>query len=388
MDFDSKLKFVPVRNDQRIALLDVLRGIALLGVLLANLHSFANPRVTGVQEIFSVAGDILINTKFLSVLTILFGAGFYYQWKRLQGSSRDFRMFFSRRMVLLFLIGSIHAHLLWFGDILRIYALCGLLLLVVPMGNSKKILTWALIFAIPLTAIAFIAQQFTPYLTSNYPSPEEMEHAFRNGGYLDILRMNWAIDPIRHFQRDSVLTLVSCFGKILLGVWMASIGFFDNPANFRNLTRNWIAWGATIGILSSAAFTALGKGYFELDSPWLLWIPVALAGGLLLHALLYVSIFARWVGNGSGWIFRGLSAVGKMSLTNYLMQTVVSIFLFYGIGLGWGGKVDYVTMLGIGLVIFVCQALLSNWWLQCFSMGPVERLWRTLSYPRREHNPQ
>lgn len=389
MVFNTKLKFVPVRNDQRIPLLDVLRGIALLGVLLANLHSFAYPRLNGIQEILNVlVSDILINTKFLSVLAILFGAGFYYQWRRLQGRSRDFKMYFAKRMGWLFIIGSIHAHLLWFGDILRIYALCGLLLLLISIGNSKKILRWSLIFAIPLTSLAFIAQQFTPYLTSDYPTSEQIEWAFRNGGYLDIIRMNWAIDPIRHFQRDSILTLVSSFGKVLLGVWMASKGIFDHPANFGNLTRHWIAWGATIGLLSSAAFTALGKGFFELNSPWLLWVPFALAGGLLLHALLYVAIAARWVGDGSSWIARGLSAVGKMSLTNYLMQTVICIFLFYGIGLGWGSKIDYITMLGIGIVIFGGQVLLSICWLRYFKMGPVERLWRILSYPRHNQNLQ
>lgn len=282
-------------------------------------------------------------------------------------------------MIWLFVIGSLHAHLFWFGDILRIYALCGLLLLLFPIHKGKTTLRWAIALAVPITAIAFIAQQLTPYLTSDYPSGEQMERAFKEGTYWEIVKMNWAIDPIRHFQKDSILTLMSTLGKVLLGVWLAQKGFFTNAANFRTMRRKWLIWGSTLGLGSSLAFLAIHKGLLDMESPWLLWVPFVVAGGLLLHALMYLSLFSWLFEKWQGKVIVLLAAVGRMSLTNYLAQTVLGMLMFYGIGLGFWGKVSYLTMILIGLAFFVLQIVGSRFWLRRFEIGPIEKTWRKLS---------
>lgn len=371
----------PVTSSERIHFLDALRGFALLGVLLANLPAFVHPESTGIHQWVGPIADILISTKFITLLSILFGAGFYYQWKRLREIRTDFRPYYLKRMFLLFLIGSAHAHLLWFGDILRIYAISGALLLFFPLEKEKIILRWGIILTVPLTALAFIVQGITPYFTDDYPNGEAVANAFINGTYREVLAMNWAIDPLRHFLKDSVLTLITTLGKMLLGVWLAHRGFFVHPSSLIQPQKFWLWAGLIMGIPSSITYWALTAGHFEIDSPVLLWVPFVVAGGLVLHALLYLTLFVRWFSRfESSRLSQLLQSTGRMSLTNYLLQTVAGMGIFYGIGLGLSGTMNHTGMLVYGFVFFVLQMLVSEWWLKHRKMGPVEWVWRKLAY--------
>lgn len=375
---------IPVPPSERIFLLDAVRGFALFGVLLANLSSFSFPEAVGAQRVISTVGDILISTKFLTLFSILFGAGFYYQWERLRKKG-DFRKFFLKRMFWLFVIGSIHAHFLWFGDILRIYALCGMLMLFFPLQNSKAILVWAIILMVPLTAIAFIGQSLTPYLTQDYPDGEAIKQAFTQGSYIDVMAINWAIDPIRHFYKDSILTLTTTLGKVLFGAWLAHKGFFSHPLANPKMLKNWILAGLFFGLPCSIAYWALSNGHLEIDSPALLWIPFVVAGGLVLHSLLYLSFFVYWYERAvRSKLSQLLEHTGRMSLTNYLSQTLVGILVFYGIGLGLGGAMSPSALYVFGTIFFIVQMLFSDWWVRHVGTGPVEGLWRRLTYPRRK----
>jgi uncharacterized protein len=375
----------PVTLSERIHLLDALRGFALFGVLLANLPAFVQPETTGIDQWTGAVSEILISTKFITLLSMLFGAGFYYQWKRLREQRTDFRSFYLKRMFWLFLIGSVHAHLLWFGDILRIYALSGALLLLFPLENDKIILRWSMVLVVPLTAIAFIAQGLTPYFSDNYPNGEEVARAFISGSYREVLAMNWAIDPIRHFLKDSVLTLTTTLGKMLLGVWLAHRGFFVNPSSLIRTQKFWIWGGLVLGLPSSITYWALRTGYFEIDSPLLLWVPFVVAGGLVLHAILYLTLFVRWFNRfQASRLATLLQNTGRMSLTNYLLQTVAGMGIFYGIGLGLSGTVNHTGMLVYGLVFFALQMRMSDWWLKHRRMGPVEWIWRKLAYRKQK----
>jgi uncharacterized protein len=371
----------PTTQTDRMPLLDALRGFALLGVLLANLNSFAQSVKTEMGEPVESIAHILIDTKFITLLTVLFGAGFYYQWKKAADAGIAFRSFYGRRMFWLFVIGSVHAHLFWYGDILRVYAMTGALLLLFPINNNKAMLRWAIIFTIPLTAIAFIAQQATPYFTDDYPTWDKISNTIMQGSYRGVLSMNWAIDPIRHFLKDSVLTLVASLGKALLGVWLAQNNFFMGEVNELKVTRVWLWSGLIFGVPSSITLWALQSGRFEIDSPFMLWIPFVVAGGLVLHALFYLAAFMKWFQRNRNFVIaRLLIATGRMTLTNYLIQTIIGIGIFYGMGFGLAGKLGYTIVVLFGLVFFALQMTLSAWWLSRFKAGPVEWLWRRLTY--------
>ncbi len=370
----------PVSYPERILLLDALRGFALFGVLLANLSSFGFPIMDGAQQSVATVADVLISTKFLTLFSILFGAGFYYHWQRIH-ENQNFKGFYLKRMFWLFVLGSIHAHLLWFGDILRIYALSGALLLLFPLQNSKKTLLWSIILMVPVTALAFIAQSVTPYLTGDYPSGEAMHYAFTQGSYREVLAMNWAIDPLRHFYKDSILSLTTTLGKMLLGVWLAKRGFFTNPVSMTRHQQRWVWGGLLVGLPSSVAYWALSSGQLEINSPALLWVPFVIAGGMVLHSLLYLSLFAGWFQRfQTSGLSRLLQSTGQMSLTNYLAQTVMGVAVFFGAGIGLAGKMTATELYAFGLSFFLLQMLASNWWLHRMAMGPVEWLWRQLTY--------
>jgi uncharacterized protein len=138
-----------------------------------------------------------------------------------------------------------------------------------------------------------------------------------------------------------------------------------------------------LGLPSSTAYWAVKTGHLNLDSLWLAWLPFAVAGGMILHSLFYISAFVQAFGRPRmfSWL-RTFVPVGKMALTNYLLQTVVGLLLFYGYlpGLRLFGQVGSAALLLLGLIIFASQVVFSHWWLQSHAQGPVEWLWRKLTY--------
>ncbi|QHT66807.1 DUF418 domain-containing protein [Rhodocytophaga rosea] len=193
---------------------------------------------------------------------------------------------------------------------------------------------------------------------------------------------NFTIDPFVNFIQDSPITLVSCFGKILLGFWLGQIDFFAHPQRFNRMMNWWIWLGSTIGIASSVGFWAITTGQLELElsSAWLIFI---IAGGLVFQSLLYISLFVKlFQVPRLQRLFMIFAPVGKMTLTNYLMQTIFCLLIFYywTHGTALFGKITITETYLIAIAIYVVQVLYSNLWLQYFSHGPVEWLWWKLAY--------
>jgi uncharacterized protein len=386
--------FQPVSGTERNHLLDALRGFASFGIILVNIWGFADygwlpPEqhqalpTYAADRLVDALINILVDTKFITIFSILFGTGFAILQQRASAAGIPFPKHFTKRMLLLLLIACLHAYLLWFGDIIRYYALSGLLLLLFAGSSTKRILRWAIIFCVPLTAVAFILQSMLGTSTPGYPGLEEIRQAFINGGYNDAFVMNWRIDPFHNFLQDSPVTIVSVFGKILLGYWLGRIAFFEFPGSFVAMRRKWLLWGLVLGIPSSIAFWALKKGYFSIDSYAMLWVPFVVAAGLILHSLIYVALFIslfeqdRWK-----TLFTPFIYVGRMALSNYILQTLICIVIFYGWFPGFHLRgYGALTLFFISIFVFVLQVLISRWWLTKKQSGPVEWIWKRLSYP-------
>jgi uncharacterized protein len=376
----------------RIEMVDALRGLALLGIILANVpyapdlsEIYNNTRyIIGsqwVDDILQVVTSIFIDKKFITIFSILFGFGFSVQLNKIQGSQRDFSNYFTRRMLLLLIIGCIHGYLLWFGDITRDYAICGLFLLLVYKWPLRRILWLALILAIPTTTIVYLLNAALNLQQYSY-DVSIVKELYIADNYLRYLQINATIDPLVNFLQDSPLTLVFCSGQILLGFWLGQTGFFSNPGLFRNRIRMWILFGSTLGVLGSVGFWAITNGKIELEgaSVGLLFLVV---GGLVLQSLFYIALFVKLY-TYPKW--RQLLAifvpVGKMALTNYLMQTVFCLLIFFHWphGLSLYGKTTLTETYLIALGIFGMQTFYSHWWFRHFTQGPVEMLWRKLAY--------
>ena len=374
----------PLETRKRFEQVDALRGLALFGILLANVPFAENIRtntLTGqIDSTLSFLFHLLIEKKFITIFSILFGFGFYIQMRKAEDTGINFRTYYFKRMLILFLIGCIHAYLFWFGDIIRDYALCGIFLLFVYKWSLKKILITGIVFSVFLTATVFIANSVSGPQYS-YDTSIVGDHPLTNS-YSKYLWINARIDPFVNFLHDSPITLVFCFGNMLLGYWMAKAGFFQQPGKFKMARKKIIVIGGLMGISASYTFWLVTSGKLEL-TPALLWLPYAIVAGMVLQSLFYISAFVSLF--QFQWWKKVLSVfipVGKMSLTNYLLQTLFYLLLFFHWthGLQLFGKINMTETYLIAMLFFGTQVVFSKTWLNYHDQGPIEAVWKNLSY--------
>jgi len=374
--------FQPVRKQDRIEVVDALRGLALLGILLANVP-YQEPAtgLTKLDSILQMLTHLLIDKKFITIFSILFGFGFYIQLKRAEEQGIAFRAYYLRRMFILLLIGCLHGYLLWYGDITRDYAICGMFLLLVYKWPAKRILIIAIIVAVFGTGLVFILNGVLGLPDYNYDTSIIKLHPITSS-YLHYLQINARVDPFVNFINDSPITLVFCFGNMLLGFWMAKSGFFENYTALARTRKFLMLAGATIGIVCSYLFVQVTSGKLEL-TPSLLWLPFVIVAGMLLQSQFYISLFIQLF-NRDTWrkFLQVFSPVGKMALTNYLLQTFFYLLVFFHWtnGLKLFARVSLFETYLLAISFFFLQVLFSRWWMKSHEQGPLESLWKKLSY--------
>jgi len=374
----------PVEKQNRIEVVDALRGLALLGILLANVP-YAENTYPGSDRTLNFLFHILIDKKFTTIFSILFGFGFFIQLKRAEEAGINFTSHYFKRMLILLVIGCIHAYLFWFGDIIRNYAICGMALLIVYKWSSKKILITGIIFSVFLTATTFIANSAIG-IQYSYDTSIVKDHPLADS-YLRYLWINARIDPFVNFIQDSPITMVFCFGNMLLGFWMARSGFFQQLSKFSSLRKKLIIIGLLSGLTASYAFWLVTNGKLELTFT-LLWLPYLIVAGMLLQSLFYISAFMSLY--QTGWAKKALSIfafVGKMSLTNYLLQTVFCLLVFFHWTNGFKlfGKITLTQTYLFAILFFAIQIMISRLWLKYKDQGPIEATWKNLSYKSSNH---
>lgn len=379
----------PVTTAERYAALDVIRGLALLGVLLVNLHS--NFRVSLAEHILTfhaspgwidratdVAIAALLEFKAFSLFSLLFGAGMAIFADRAAQHDVNPNRFLVRRFLVLLALGLGHLYLIWNGDILTLYALCGLLLLpFLQLPAAALVATGVAAFVIPYVI---------PWGLGG-PSEETMRElgaeagqVYATGGFQDVLEFHWR-ETHRFILPLVVGVLPRTLGLMALGAAAWRAGLFQNPNEHRRLLWTVALIGSTIGgtatllaVLASSTGqpTGVPPGLVEAFSS----APLALAyaAGLVL-ALESPSVIRAAA---------PFAAVGQMALTNYLIQSVVLSLLFYGYGLGLHGRLGSAAAAGVGLIVYAGQMVCSRVWLQRARFGPVEWLWRSLTYGRSQ----
>lgn len=392
--------FEPVERANRVAILDVLRGFALCGILLANILSFTGyfylPEEQQASLPFASTDPIVawfihffIEGKFYSIFSLLFGMGFALQLTRAGEKGAVFWRYFLRRLAILFLIGLAHLLLLWTGDILVAYALTGCVLLLWKDKSNKILLGWALVLLLlpvvqygVVLALGGKLHPGTPFsiagaVVSSYLRIDEAggSQTLLEGGYRSMLKAN----ATGAFYRFSDLLYSGRFFNILamflLGFYAGRQQLFRNPEAHRSLLWRLTVWGAGIGIPANLVLAWLmerGSDY----PPSLLGLAqyVVYALGVAPLSLCYVALLAlSWQGRP-----HLLAPLGRMALTNYLVQTLLCVLLFNGIGLR--GDTGPTVALAIVVIILLLQMVYSKWWLRYFRFGPVEWLWRTLTY--------
>jgi uncharacterized protein len=376
------MEFSPIDNRSRIEAVDALRGFALLGVLIANIPFADESFIMGKLDTqMTFLYHLLVDKKFMSIFSMLFGFGFYIQMKRAEEKDVNFTRYFTVRMLLLFAIGSLHTFILWNGDIIRAYAFGGILLMFIRNWPVKRLLIAAFVFNVLLTGIFFIGNSALGWQVYDYDYALATERVITTS-YFRYLTVNAIMDPWVNFFKDMPITLFFAFGNMLIGFSMAKTNFFLLLPKFKKLTNWLIFWGGTFGIASSYIYYKVVMGEIELDIP-LLWLPFILVAGMILQSLMYISIFVRlFHEKGFKKILQIFTPVGKTALSNYILQSVLYVVVFFHCAPMFQlfGKLTIAQTFLFAIVFFVFQTGLSYLWLRNHSQGPLEYVWKKMSY--------
>jgi uncharacterized protein len=384
--------------------MDVLRGVALFGVFLVNLIQFASVNVMATEAqllslptapadlaLFDVLGWLFFD-KANTIFAFLFGLGFYLQMQRLEARGVDFDVIFFRRMCVLLAIGAIHVVFIWAWDILHLYALAGFALLALRNVSNRDLLAFGVICAVVGRAMQKTLTEFTGLGswtgdTDGYGEPAVLirQQLSESGDYFGIVRnfLDWTV--IDYLANGLIVGwFFYALGRFLIGAWVGRHGWIARAQDFLPQWRRVARWALLLGLVFEGAATLLAESpllpdwrrrQFLADLTHLFAVPVLATG--------YVAgLVSLYHGRFGGRLLAPFAWIGRMALTNYLAQSFVIAFVLFGVGpgLALAGKIGTTALLGIVIVFYIAQMIFSRWWLQRFAYGPVEWLWRALTY--------
>ncbi len=419
----------PIAAGERIDAIDTLRGFALLGILVMNITGMAfpfaayfNPTVyggdTGANFGAWVFANLFFEMKMMGIFSMLFGAGVIIMAQRADAAGRTLRGIYYRRIFWLLVLGLIHAYLIWHGDILVTYAVCGFLLYLFRRRSVRTLIISGLgflVFGSLITAGGGIAQkklfevvqeieakvaageemtqrrqdlvdQWEDLRHGFDPTPEELEEtiAAMRGSAREAIGTNAREALNLHLQALPFVLFWRGMALMLLGMGLMKAGVFSgerSPRFYRNLMI--IGFGVGLPVI------AFGIRQWQAHDFSFLWMFIADSQynyfASVLVSLAYVGVVMRIYQSGKLTGLRTrLAAVGRMALTNYLLQSLIGVGIFYGYGLGLFAQIGRFNLWWFILGVWAIQLILSPWWLARFQFGPAEWLWRTLTYGRRQ----
>jgi uncharacterized protein len=402
----------PVQPEERIALIDVLRGLALFGIIAANMRGFAGPHLTyfapdllwKTRLDFWVQAfvDTFIQGKFITLFAFLFGVGFSLQFSRAEARGSRFGPIYRRRLEALIFLGVLHQVLFWWGDILVSYGLGGFLLMAFRKRTNKTVAIWLLSLMMVPTVGTLSYQVFrlikpqtqqqlaTAKIRSERNKLEKrlelnrIVGAYQEGNYFQVMRERLKEDTEEIVTQPGVV--IYTLPIFLMGLLVFRRGIFQDPEANRTLLKKGLIFGLLIGIPANVADTWV-QHLINAQTP-------TGGPGPLMVVLVTLRIFGRpllsmgyacaiaLVFMNVTWRARILpfGAIGRTALSNYLLQTIVGTTIFYGYGGGLFGRVNLAWLFVLSLVIYGLQVPLSRWWLSRYRFGPAEWLWRTMTY--------
>ncbi len=413
-----KTNISPVSAANRIEILDVLRGLAILGILVVNMQLFYQPLTTvligyqGHESMLDKVAEVFIKFffegKFYVIFSFLFGYGFFIFINKESNGAVNPLPFFRRRAFFLLVFGIAHLVFLWGGDILIYYALFGFLLILFRKVSDKGLLRWAIAFAlIPLVLTTLFAGLM--YMAMNIPEAagqaqasfeqsmaqtialhQRASEVYSSGSFQEI--MNIRLTEYANVSFGAILFFYPVvMTMFLLGYLAARRGILKNIAENIGLLKKAAVWGIAVGAPLAAvyAFSYYKVSPVEMNLTTISATLSSTFGGIFL-GMFYVSGMALLLHKGKlSYCKKQLAPVGRMALTNYLLQTLVCTTMFYGYGFGLFEKITVWQGLVLSFIIFGLQIPSSRWWLNKFYYGPFEWLWRCLTYwkiqPLRRH---
>jgi len=391
---------------ERIQSLDLLRGVALCGILVMNIASFALPG-TAYSNPNAYQADSLNNhivfaftyiffdQKMMGLFSLLFGASAMLFMEKLRLKQRCSTCYYYSRTLWLILFGALHAVFLWEGDILFFYGLCGLFLYLFRWFPAAVNLTLGLLIFYGAIAVGEYAQNWVNQLSALQldglswawqPTEQEINYELnlRLSNYHELVRYRWDTSETNLTYPTTFITklfltqgIMRAFGLMLVGMALYRWNFFRGDS-YEFLGKSLLVVGILI-----AAFGLWSNYQNHWDIRFSLyhgrWAN-HLATPILVLA--YAMLLVRLANRASNWLIRGFANYGRMAFSNYLMQSLICTTLFYGYGLGWFMLFDRAQLMLIVAAILFGQIVFSNLWLQFFRYGPLEWCWRLCTFFR------
>jgi uncharacterized protein len=401
----------PTQPNERIKIVDIIRGFALLGILSVNMALFSSPimyiQAAGIElwdhtwdKWTQVAISFLAEGKFYPMFSFLFGLGFMIFIQRAEQKGLKPVKLYLRRVMILLGIGLVHAFFIWAGDILIVYALLAFVLVLFRYRQPKTLLWWAFILLfIPILMMSLLfglvilgslvqseaelASQHQQYLTSLQEMIEQSLSAYGTGSFADVFSQR--VTDLSFIYQSVFISLPTILAMFLFGVYAVKINVFREVRKHISLVKKVWLWSLLIGIplaflqvTSSPAIDTVHPSFYDMTY----FIAIFLGGPTFcffyITSLLLLTQKEIWIQRLSP-----IGAVGRMALSNYLFQSIVCTTIFYSYGLGLYGQVSPALGLLLTLVIYIVQVIISNAWLKSYSFGPVEWVWRRLTYGKQ-----
>jgi uncharacterized protein len=393
----------PVTEKERIVSIDVLRGFALLGILPMNIQYFSmisaaymNPTtygdLHGANLWVWVLCHVLADEKFMAIFSMLFGAGILLMTSRVEAAGKRSAPLHYRRMGWLTLFGLAHAYLLWSGDILFTYGMCGMVVYLCRKWKPRRLLIVGLLTLAVAPAILTgegiwsrhwtlkQVQTASEQLWAPTPAMVANEVVAYRGSWTEQMRVR-AVDSA---QMQTVFFVLFTFwraaGLMLVGMALFQWGVFRarlRRPDYWTMVFAAVCVGIPLTLFGTARDFASGwefRNSFFYGMQFNYWASLLVCTGWV-GAVMLACQSVRMIP-----VTRRLASIGRMAFTNYILQTLICTTLFYGHGFGLFGKVERVGQLGIVFIIWAVQLTLSPIWLEHFLFGPLEWLWRSLTY--------
>lgn len=428
-DRESKSTAAPVLAADRIASLDILRGVAILGILVMNIYAFAmpfpaysNPLLMGGTDMLNIGiwcfTHILFDQKFMSIFAMLFGAGIILMTGRAEAKGAKYGRVFYRRQFWLVVLGALHAYLIWLGDILFVYALIGMLAYLFRNRTPRTLI----IIACCLLPIMLLLSYGMGFSMQKFQGKAAQVQILVEAGEEISERQQKDLDeweeqrpmmaPDAATMQEDIDTHLGSYAEITakrvpqVMVMQVFMVVFYGLWRVLALMLLGMALMKT-GVLSAERSTGFYRKMLLIC--YGIGLPLTVFSAFDLYAHEFSALYLFRVGsipNYIGSVFVGLghmglvmllikagavqkllqrfAAVGRMALSNYLLHSVVLTTVFYGYGLGLYGSISRFGQMGFVLGVIALQLLLSPWWLARYRFGPVEWLWRSLTYWKRQ----
>jgi uncharacterized protein len=373
---------------QRVNTIDGIRGFSLIGILMANMLIFQYG-IWGKDELDhfplylgdTVANmwlNIFVESSFMPIFMFLFGYSMIKLKEKLELHGGKAKRIFARRFLLLIIFGILHSTFMWEGDILLAYGCLGLLMMIFLNRKKKTIFSWAIVLFVLTTLLGYgELEETTEQMNRMDTYIQKANVIYANGDYTEIKEFrNSGEDPLglpgyMYIIIIMLMPFMLC-PLFLLGMYAAKSGWFTQPKLERRLYLRCFA------ILVPSGLLLKSFPYMLPNSPW---TGVAEFSGGPLLAIGYIFAFALLYSNEVNPAFLTLfENVGRLSMSNYLLQSIICTTIFYGYGFGLFGEIGIINGILLSIVIYGLQVILSHWYVQIWKVGPFEKMMRIVTY--------